>query len=92
MTDLATSPTNGTSTRQLKTSLVDTIGETLDQLSPEARASYLLIIDRFRDLPIGDVDAAVKGIARLYGKAGTDGAHDDLLAGAVKFHRSDLKR
>lgn len=92
MTNVMDPPTNGTSTRKMKTDLIDVIGETLDSLTPDARNSFLLILDRLRDLPTVDLEIAVRAIPRVFAKSGTDGTHDDLLAGAVKFHRTDLKR
>lgn len=91
MTDTLAPPTNGTSTRKLKTDLVDTIGETLDQLRPESRAAFLSTITSFRSFG-PDLDTALRGINKLFAKAGTDGANDATLADTVQFHRKEVRR
>lgn len=92
MTDLLNPPTNGTSTRKLKTDLVDAIGEVLDSLSPESRAPFLALLTALRSLPPADLDTATKGVSRVMAKAGTDGANDALLADIIHMMRKEVRR
>lgn len=91
MTDTLAPPTNGVSTRKLKTELVDVIGETLEALRPESRAQFLTTITSLRAFG-PDLDVALRGINKAFAKAGTDGSHDATLADTVQFHRKEVRR
>lgn len=89
MTDLMNPPTNGTSTRKVKTEIIDTLGEVLENLSPDARIAFLSVVNQLRGFPGEDTDTAVRGLTRIFAKSA---GHDELLAFALQFHRKDLKR
>lgn len=89
MTD---TPTNGTSTRKLKTELVDISGELLDALPAEAQPAVLSLLSAIRQLPNGKRLEALDKIKRFFVKADSDPHGEALLADVIQFHRKELKR